>query len=565
MNVGCMKDTSNKRCGAVLTVMAGQDCSMLDSVQCTAQSQCRWNTKTSSCKDQFTESFLKPLCDGGFITTMAATIGMNKDAFAKEAKLMDSLFCSKDGDKMCMPLIQNEINQIDEMGLTAHVVSSACENHQKLRCMKRVYGALAQDSVGLAELDFYYCVETILDDGSIPQHQKVARIEYNCIENVLAATLSAVDQTNEMLNNMCSKNTNGSYCMSFPHKYENSTCLANMLFNNQCPYSCKTEIDNALTDIGCCSGNLQQVHGFVPFANLPQGDIPEFETFEDYGEDMGAPTHAGIGAQPQGPGYLGAGSGSGTGTGMVPMPSGMTLGGGEDMIPQPKWYFFANYQGCSAYSGAHEVGKLVWRRCKKVRAATSNSRTLNLGLSYDTIAATDKKKNRFMKKLKYDLTIKLGMSQDDFPSFDIGQDSSRTINLAPAGAPPRRRATSTTSASATTFDIQTENTDDTTASTSAYDTAVAAGTLTLTSTIALVKNECSNCTSTGTDYTSVNTVATAATVTNAVAGSSASGSSATASPTSSSTSSTTTAAAGGAAMTSVLAAVLATLIAVLAL
>ena len=583
VNVGCTKDHNNNRCGAVLTVVGGTDCSALDETQCGTASQCRWNTKNSVCKDQFTEAFLKPKCDGGCITRMAATIGMNGDSFGKEARTLDNLFCSHDKKKLCLPMIQSDINMIDETGLTHDLVTKWCnpDNGARLRCAKRIFSAIASDTIAYAEEDFYHCVEAVMDDATVDHNNKINRIETNCIENVLAASISAVDQTDSMLNNMCAKNAAGNYCMQFVHKFENHTCLSNLLTQNSCPSTCTSSIDTDLTELGCCTGNLQEVYGFLPFANLPMEDVPEFETFEDYGEDIAS----GGNTLPKGAvtaydfnGPQPGSAGGGAGVGFIPMGSDFAPLQNEDTIGSPKWYFFANYKTCvgglgtdgaTVYMPYHNTGDLIYKKCKKVRGSKSESRELNLGVAYDTITATPKKQKRFEKKLQTDLSVKLGLSRGDFPSLGMKRNEKQTINLGPVA---RRRATSS-SASTSSITMQTESDSDTTASADAYDTAVTDGTLTLSSTTSLVKNECSNCTSTGSDYTSTSTTTTSSTLTAETNAASSSSSSSvvaatpepTVSSSSSSAMSSSAAATGsGVAATSVAVAVIAATIAALA-
>jgi hypothetical protein len=577
INVGCTKDTAGNRCGAVLTVVGGTDCSAFDQAECGTASQCRWNMKNGVCKDQFTEAFLKPKCDGGCITRMAATIGMNGDSFGKEARTLDNLFCSHDKKKLCLPMIQNDINTIDEYGLTNDVVTKWCNPNDgsRLRCAKRIYSAIASDTIAYAEEDFYHCVEAVMDDGTVSHYNKINRIETNCIENVLAASISAVDQTDSMLNNMCAKNKAGNYCMKYVHQYENHTCLSNLLTQNSCPGSCTASIDAAMTELGCCTGNLQEVYGFLSFANLPEEDVPEFEIFEDYGEDMAVgdatlPNRAMTSYDFNGP-QPGSGGG-GAGVGHITVRSAadgfMLDSSTEEQLTSAKWYFFANYKTCAGGLAAdgvtiempvHNAGDLIYKKCKKTRAAKSESRDLNLGVSYDTITATPKKQKRFEKKLQADLSVKIGMSRGDFPSLGMKKNEKQTINLGPVA---RRRATST-SASTSSITMQTETDADTTASAEAYDTAVADGTLTLSSTTSLVKNECSNCTSTGSDYTSTSTTTTSATLTaetNAASSSSSAAPVTTSTASSSASSSATFTSGSGVATTSLVAAILAAIV-----
>jgi hypothetical protein len=326
-----------------------------------------------------------------------------------------------------------------------------------------------------------------------------------------------------MLKNMCSRNKNDDYCMGFIDKYKDDSCLASMLDENKCTSDCVSKIDTIIDDLGCCTGNLQEVYGFLPFGLLPEEDIPEFEVFEDYGDDVipdGAPQieRKQIERDVNGPQDSSAAGTRGRGRLDKPDDFDSNFDGGNDAkIDSPKWYFFANYATCPT-TRKHKPGQLVYRKCMKRRSSLKLTKSLDLGVSYETVHSTTKKAARFAKKLTGDLAVKVGMAADDF-SNKLQKNEKKTINL----RGPNRRTT-TTSATSSSVEMNSESDTDTQSSSDSYDSHVSDGTLTLTSTSALVKNECSNCTDSSADHTSVSTTSTSVSLTTqAAAGSSSSG------------------------------------------
>jgi hypothetical protein len=178
---------------------------------------------------------------------------------------------------------------------------------------------------------------------------------------------------------------------------------------------------------------------------------------------------------------------------------GASAGSGEELISGDfaKFNFFANYMFCPGVTDT-ELDNLLYKKCSKPRTADTISRTLTIGASKDTLASTPRKEKRFTKKLLSDIANRQGGASEEYPSTTLS-----------TGPGTRRQSSSTT----VSFSYQGENAEDNAAAATAYDKAVESGSLTLSSTVTLVKNECSTCTTSGGDATGVVTTADSETLT----------------------------------------------------
>jgi hypothetical protein len=488
---GCTQGSDRLYCGSVMTVLASVNCYRRpNQTSCLAEPLCRWNWEKYSCGERYTEEFLSPICDGGCVTTLAVVLGGDSNEFALSARLLDSVYCSKDKGSLCLPAIQSEFEAMEETSIAvdASPVTTICESGTKRRCAKRVYMGLSSYVIDVSEYHFFSCVEAVVSYQSYELAHNYDYYVYTyCLPPLLYA-LFEVETSLTLMNNMCSRNPRDrTLCLTYPASYGRGSCIWNLV-EGYCSSSCLSSVDAAFTSMGCCSGNIQEVFGAAWYYN--EYAVPDFS------DHLPQELLAGSGSEADGP---------------TPSPYDESVfhattinHTSEVAVAYPTRGVFRQYYWTCQWSfpstAAHKVGNLVGKKCAKVRVGTAQNISLDLSVSFSELDADVKLKSRFMYRLALDLGNKLGLSLDDFVGHKLASRSSSSRRMTDDHRGMAEQASSTTTMSSS---VQTENSEDTQAAIDSYNAQVAAGNLTLTSSSSVASNQCANCT-TG---TSVSTAA----------------------------------------------------------
>lgn len=424
--VSCERDRSRRfYCGAVLTQFANLDCETRAADTCSSSQACTWNTATLSCELRPTTPFLTDVCGGCSGKYLSRFAG---DPSARHVAKAEQILCaSQKSVGFCMPIMPSSILSADGVGgFTESDLTFVCSNVSARQCYTKIISGVSSLERQLAQDNYRACAK----DAAPADVLSICR-------PALKDAVDNADRLERRVNVLC-RNAAGGNCMSKLNVAAKNPLMQAPLLGRGCNSTSNTFVTDLINSIGCCTG---VIHSVV--------------------------------------------KGSTASGAVVPPPSGVVAGSGEELVTD------IGERGLlvlSACAGLQDMSSRVSKVCAKIRGfdpVAAPKRTMALAVSWNALKNDLALQQKITSGFQRDVSNKLGVAIDD---VTVSIVENTAISVQTENSTSRRQASG--SGASIAFSVNSDSAAATNSAMEEYDRLVSSNELTLPTTASVVSAEC---------------------------------------------------------------------------